>query len=178
MWDTKLSWYSLSGTHLICFYGLNYSLGFHAFRPTWLYLIVEVLATWAKCCTPYIMDSPSSINTRQRRVRGCWPDPCVWCTSPVVGSHFGRPCCQLHGSVRCASSLEIPLVSGGRRPDFYSFRGVRFIAWRLTRPFKGKADGVRGIFRKCRARVGCGPAPGPTLKKALCRIPPVGGYGW
>ena len=28
-----------------------------------------------QCCTPYIMDSPSSINTSQRGVHSCWSRP-------------------------------------------------------------------------------------------------------
>ena len=39
---------------------------------------------------------------------------------------------------------------------------------------KENADGAVGIFGKCRARVGFGPAPGPT-KKALCHTCPLGG---
>ena len=36
-------------------------------------------------------------------------------------------------------------------------------AWGTT--LYGNADRARGICRKCRARVGSGPAPGPTFKK-------------
>ena len=39
-------------------------------------------------------------------------------------------------------------------------------------PNKGNADGAEGIFGKLRARVGYGPAPGPTPKKALCHSCP------
>ena len=46
---------------------------------------------------------------------------------------------------------------------FTSFGRVGFIAWRLRRPNKGNADGAVGIFGKCRAREGYGPAPGPTM---------------
>ena len=42
-------------------------------------------------------------------------------------------------------------------------------------PNKGNADGAEGIFGKLRARVGYGPAPGPTIKKALCHTCPLGG---
>ena len=35
----------------------------------------------------------------------------------------------------------------------------------------------RGHFGNCRMRVGYGPAPGPTIKKALCHTCPFGGAG-
>ena len=38
-------------------------------------------------------------------------------------------------------------------------------------PNKGNADGAVGIFRKCRARVGYGPAPGPTEKSLVSHFP-------
>ena len=111
------------------------------------------------------MDSPCSINTRQRSVRGSWPNPRVWCTSSVIGSHFGRPCCQLRGSVRCPSSLEIHLASGAVSPLFLPPWGVGLLPGAWGASFKRNADGARGIFRKCRASVGCSSAPGPTLKR-------------
>ena len=40
-------------------------------------------------------------------------------------------------------------------------------------PNKGTADGAEGIFGKLRARVGYGPAPGPTQKKGLVPYMPV-----
>ena len=33
-WDAKLTWYSPSATHQICFYGLEHSLRIHSFRLT------------------------------------------------------------------------------------------------------------------------------------------------
>ena len=36
-------------------------------------------------------------------------------------------------------------------------------------PIKENADAAEGIFGNCRTRVDCGPASGPTLKKALCQ---------
>ena len=42
---------------------------------------------------------------------------------------------------------------------------------------KGNADGADGIFGNCRMRVGYAPAPGPTIKKALCHTCPFGGAG-
>ena len=52
-----------------------------------------------------------------------------------------------------------------------------FVFWRLGRPHwgGGNADGVEGIFRFCRTRVGSGPASGSTLKKGFCRTCPVVG---
>ena len=42
--------------------------------------------------------------------------------------------------------------------------GARFIAWPLSRPCLGE----------CRACLSYDPAPGPTLKKALCNTRPFG----
>ena len=44
-------------------------------------------------------------------------------------------------------------------------------AW--SAPNQGNADGAEGIFCKIRARVGYGPAPGPTQKKGLVPYMPV-----
>ena len=41
LWDAKLAWNSLSATHWIWVYGLEYG-----FRPIWPRLIIEVLAAW------------------------------------------------------------------------------------------------------------------------------------
>ena len=100
-----------------------------------------VLGNWLSCCSLYIIESPSSINTRQRSVRGVdqtpvfGQHPCVWCASPVVGSHFGQSCCQQRDSVRCASSLETPLASGSRSPGFYSFGRVGLLPGAWGDPF-------------------------------------------
>ena len=94
----------------------------------------------------------------------CRANPRVWCASPVVGSHFGWPCYQLHGSVRCASIIGDPSgLSGLSLHAFIPLRGLLPGSW--SAPFKENADGARGIFRKCRARVGFGPAPGPPIKR-------------
>ena len=37
---------------LVCLYGLGHGLRINAFKPTWLYLIVKVLATWVKFLEP------------------------------------------------------------------------------------------------------------------------------
>ena len=53
--------------------------------------------------------------------------------------------------------------------------GIRFIEWRLMHPFLGESRRGLRHFWECRARLGYGAAPGPTLRKALCRTRPVGG---
>ena len=117
------------------------------------------------CCTPYIMDSPS-YNTRQRSIRGSRPNSRVWCASPVDGSHFGRPWCQLHGSGRVCLGTGDPSGLRGPYPKALTlFGGVKLIAWRLRRPSLGECRRGLRYFSKCRARVGCGPAPGPNLKR-------------
>ena len=56
------------------------------------------------------------------------------------------------------STSDFLRAQGAIPPGFYSLgRGVLPGA-----PNKGNADGALGIFRKCRARVGSGPAHGPT----------------
>ena len=55
----------------------------------------------------------------------------------------------------------------------YSFCCLLPGAW--GSPIKGNADKAVGIFDICRTRVGCGPASGCTLLKALCRTCPVVG---
>ena len=50
--DVELAWYSPSSTHWICLYGLEYDLEIHTFRPIWLYLFIEVLATQSKFLEP------------------------------------------------------------------------------------------------------------------------------
>ena len=67
--------------------------------------------------------------------------------------------------------LEISFGLRGPSPQaFTSFERVGLIARRLR-----NADGAVGIFGKCRVRMGYGPAPGPTIKKALCHTCPLGG---
>ena len=46
--DAELVLNSSIATRLICLYGLLLGLGVHCFRPTWPFLIVEVLATRTK----------------------------------------------------------------------------------------------------------------------------------
>ena len=108
-------------------------------------------------CTPYILDSPSSINTRQRGVQQSrFRHTCLvrlfiwWITLRPAG---------------CASSQEIPLASEGR-PQAFTPLGVGLLPGACGAPFKGNADWARGIFRKCQTRVGCDPEPGPSLKRS------------
>ena len=88
---------------------------------------------------------------------------CDKCASPVVGSHFGRSCCELH------SSGHVWLIpgdtSGGRSQGFNPLR--RGWVYRLAPgvPLLEKCWQSPGHFWKCRARVGSGPAPEPTLKR-------------
>ena len=48
LWDVNLTWYSLTTTHQIWLYGLEHSLGIHAFRPIWSCLIIKVFTAWSK----------------------------------------------------------------------------------------------------------------------------------
>ena len=50
-------------------------------------------------------------------------------------------------------------------------RGVRLNAWRMRQPSLGEFRRGQRYFSNCRARVGCGPAPEPTLKKPCA-------FGW
>ena len=77
-----------------------------------------------------------------------------------------------HGSGRvCLGTWGIPSSSGGLPPRLLLPSG------RLGKspcaggaPNKGNADGAVGIFRKCWARVGCGPALGPTEKRPCATL--------
>ena len=48
LWDVKLICYSSNATCWIWLQGLESGLRIHCFWPTWLCLIVDVLATWVK----------------------------------------------------------------------------------------------------------------------------------
>ena len=50
-------------------------------------------------------------------------------------------------------------------PDVVPLQGGGLLLGTWDAPFKANAYGARGIFRICQARVGCGPAPGPTFKR-------------
>ena len=72
--------------------------------------------------------------------------------------------------------LEVSFGLRGPSPQaFTSFGRVGELPGAWGAPNQGNADGAVGIFGKCRARVGYGPAPGPTIKKALCHTFPLGG---
>ena len=59
---------------------------------------------------------------------------------------------------------------GAFPPGFSPFGKVGLITRRLGAPNKGNADGVVGIFGKCVARVGYGPAHGPTEKRPCATL--------
>ena len=71
--------------------------------------------------------------------------------------------------------LEISFGLRGPSPQaFTPFRGgLGSLPGAWGAPNKGNAEGAEGIFDKLRARVGYGPAPGPTLKKGLVPYMPV-----
>ena len=79
--------------------------------------------------------------TSLRASEGVHQSAC-WCASPVVGSHFGRPCCALHGSGRvCVITGH---TSGLRRPSPWlqtSSGGLGLSPGALMHP-----DGIRGIL--------------------------------
>ena len=78
----------------------------------------------------------------------------------------GRAGCR-HGSGRvCLGSWIISFGFRGPSPQ---------ALLPLGRLGSSNADGAVGIFGKCRARAGYGPAPGPTIKKTLCHPCPLGG---
>ena len=83
------------------------------------------------CCTPYIMDSPYSINTRPRIVK------------VVEQIHvFGLPL-QLVWSAQLGRVLSqhrrYPLASGTIPSGFYPLMGIGLIAWFLMRV---EAEGI------------------------------------
>ena len=101
---------------------------------------------------------------------------------PVDGVHFGRQWYQRHWSGRVCLVTGHTSSLGEPSPQALTLLGgVRFIAWRLKRPFLGE---YRRISRHlgCRARLGYTPAPETTFKKALCHTCQFGGavnkYRW
>ena len=82
--------------------------------------------------------------------------------SSLAGRAVGA---QIWPSVsRCLGVFSFGL-RGPSPQTFTPFGKVGFIARRLRPPNKGNADGAVGIFGKCRAHVGYGPAPRPTEKR-------------
>ena len=113
-----------------CFVLFWYVFFLVMFRSTHVYF--PSFVAWTICCTPYIIDSPSSINTRQReRQTGARQ----WCTSPVVGSHFGRPCCALHSFGQVPQHWTYLWPKGTVPPALTLFGGVWLIARCMRRPF-------------------------------------------
>ena len=77
--------------------------------------------------------------------------------------------------VGCVLSLDIPLASGGRPPRLWPSSEGWVYRPTPEAPLLGQCWQCLRHFWKCQARVGFGPAPGLTLKKALCHTHPVGG---
>ena len=89
-----------------------------------------------------------------------------WYASPVLGSHFGRLCCALHGSGRvCLITGDTSGLKGPSLQVLTLFGGIGFITWHLRRPSLGKCRRGPRHFWKCWTRVRYGPVPGPTLKR-------------
>ena len=67
-------WYSLSASRQICLYGLEHNPKFHGLRPTWPFLIINVLAIWAKCLGPpaYFRVINCAFTTHRTNVFDCF----------------------------------------------------------------------------------------------------------
>ena len=98
----------------------------------------------------------------------------AYSTAPasVDGTHFGQPWCERHGSGRVylitghTSSLREAVLT----QTLTLLGGIRFIAWRLRRPFLGVCRRGPWHFWKCQAHLGYDPAPGPTLKSPCATL--------
>ena len=89
---------------------------------------------------------------------------------------FRRLCLLRHrsGQVRLGSWIISFGLRGPSPQAFTPFRGgLGSLPGAWGAPNKGNAEGAEGIFGKLRARVGYGPAPGPTQKKGLVPYMPV-----
>ena len=83
--------------------------------------------------------------------------------SPVVGSHFSRPCCSLNGSGReCLISGNTSGLKGPSHQALTLFGRVKFITWRLRRIYLGECRQSPRYFWDCWTRLGYGPVIGPT----------------
>ena len=84
------------------------------------------------------------------------------------------PGCGINGTdlVGCVTSLDW-YTSSLRDPSPQALTllgGVRFIAWRLRRPFLGEwRRGPRHLW-ECRGCLGYGPAPWPTVKRPCATL--------
>ena len=87
--DAELAWYSSSVTCCICLYGLNQNLGIHVFRPSWPYLIVEVLATRAKFID---LSSYCAFTLHPKNDFACFWDLGLSLNSKTKGSQIGLLC--------------------------------------------------------------------------------------
>ena len=127
------------------------------------------------CFTPYILDSPSSINTRQwERQSGVHQTALIFSGVALCSVvEHSRPgvVCVLHDSFGCIPPLDTTPLASGRRPPpgFKSLRRVGFIARRLRRPEKRNANGARGIFGTA-CCVGLWPCDRTHPKTAFCYI--------
>ena len=101
-----------------------------------------------------------------------WVAPNREATYPVDGTHFGWPWCD--GRFRSGVSCHW-IYLGPQEAVSLGFNPL----WRgwVYRPASLLEECRRGPrhFWKCREHVGFGPAPGPTLKKALCHNRLIGG---
>ena len=97
------------------------------------------------CCTLYIMDSPSSINTHQESVRGVGQTPVFGVPCHLFEAHFGR----LFWSVQLGQTQHwrFPPASGGHPHRLLPpYGGLGLLPGTWGTPNKGNADGAEGIF--------------------------------
>ena len=92
---------------------------------------------------------------------------------------------EWRGGLAFASRSQVWHTSSLKKPcprALTHLGGVRFIAWRLRRPFLGKCRRGPRYFWECRAYMGYSLAPESTLNKALCHTCSFGGvcdkYRW
>ena len=126
-------------------------------------------------CTPNIMDSPSFINTRQRECQEESNNQRVGAPFQSLGHTSAGSVARCTVLVGCASSLEVPLASGGFTPGFKPLR--RGWVYRLAPeppPFRGMPTSPE-IFLKMWVACGLRPCYRTHLKKALRHIRPIGG---
>ena len=70
----------------------------------------------------------------------------------------------------CLGTGDFLRPQGAIPPGLYPLRGGWVYCLAAEAPQKGECRRGRRYFGPCRTRVGFGPAPGPTLKTALCHI--------
>ena len=103
----------------------------------------SVFLLWSFCCTPYIMDTPSSINIRQRERQTEFTNQRDLCASPVAWVTL-QP--AVLWTVRFRSGVPHHwryLWPQGAVPSALTvFGGVRFIGWRLRHPGRVRATAL------------------------------------